>query len=485
MPTDPVVSRVSGCLFERRLVEKYIAETGRCPKTGESLRKEDLIAVAGGAAAPRLSPSVGTIPGLLQTLHHEWDALMLEQFTLRQQLTQCHQELSHALFQHDAACRVIAKLIQERDALKKMVGSGAGASSAANEEDNDEDVPVLPIAVCDAIDEHERRLKDQRKHRDAPRTLARPECVKRFVEFDSASIHSNAAVTAIDAAESASGGKSFVSGGADGRIVRYDMGRRAVCGTGVGHRKAVRAVKDLGDVIVSVSDDTTLRVWRSEGDAIATHLVVKTHQAPVNALCVLPGDQHVVTADDGGKFILSDIVKGFTIHTAESEHTRLGISCAALHPDGAVAATGSAGSVLLWDVKMMDVHVKLTPPSGRGGAIRSVAFNDDGVTLAAGTNTGTVVLWDLRNINEPLSVLAMSDVAIAKPTPINKISFDRHGSYLAVGLDTLRIWQWREKKELATLSSHLGPITDVSWGRDAKWIVTSSLDKTVRMFGSD
>lgn len=42
-PTNPVVSIKSGAVFEKRLVEAYIAENSKDPITGEELTTSDLI----------------------------------------------------------------------------------------------------------------------------------------------------------------------------------------------------------------------------------------------------------------------------------------------------------------------------------------------------------------------------------------------------------------------------------------------------------
>jgi hypothetical protein len=46
---------------------------------------------------------------------------MSEVFTLRQHLDSTRQELAQALYQHDAACRVIARLMVERDEARAML----------------------------------------------------------------------------------------------------------------------------------------------------------------------------------------------------------------------------------------------------------------------------------------------------------------------------------------------------------------------------
>lgn len=69
--------------------------------------------------APPRPPTQTSVPSILHTLQNEWDALVLETFVLKQQYNSIRQELSYALYAQDAASRVVARLIRERDAARE------------------------------------------------------------------------------------------------------------------------------------------------------------------------------------------------------------------------------------------------------------------------------------------------------------------------------------------------------------------------------
>ena len=118
----------SGHVFEKRLIEAYIAENGKDPVTGEELTLDELVELKSSRTVRPRPPTLTSIPSLLSVFQNEWDALALETYTLRQHLTQTRQELSRALYEHDAAVRVITRLSGERDeareALSKITING-------------------------------------------------------------------------------------------------------------------------------------------------------------------------------------------------------------------------------------------------------------------------------------------------------------------------------------------------------------------------
>ncbi|KAG7889426.1 hypothetical protein KL936_003000 [Ogataea polymorpha] len=121
---EPVLSTKSGHVFEKRLVEEYIAQHGTDPISGDSISLEDLVAIQVSASDKPLvvrESASTSIPSLLSLFQREWDALALETFELRKQLSQYKKELSLALYKQDAAVRVAANAIKQRDEYKRAL----------------------------------------------------------------------------------------------------------------------------------------------------------------------------------------------------------------------------------------------------------------------------------------------------------------------------------------------------------------------------
>ena len=58
---------------------------------------------------------MNSVPSAIGMLQAEWDAQVLEAYQLRKRLEDTRKELAHALYQHEAACRVIARLVKEKE----------------------------------------------------------------------------------------------------------------------------------------------------------------------------------------------------------------------------------------------------------------------------------------------------------------------------------------------------------------------------------
>lgn len=274
---------MSGQVFEKRLIEKFLQDNGVDPTNQQPLSVEDLIELKVSPLVKPKPPSATSIPAILKSLQDEWDAIMLHSFTLRQQLQTARQELSHALYQHDAACRVIARLTKEvtaaREALatlKPQAGIPAAAVQAAQEA-----AAVQPVAMpgttqeatgmtADIVDKLQEKAKvltgDRRKKsKTVPEELVDADTIKK--QFKTLASHPglhSASVPGILALDiNANNTSRILTGGADKTATVFNKDDEQVVTILKGHTKKVSRVvyHPTEDTAITASHDATIRIW--------------------------------------------------------------------------------------------------------------------------------------------------------------------------------------------------------------------------------
>jgi pre-mRNA-processing factor 19 len=190
---------------------------------------------------------------------------MLETYTLKQHLDTTRQELSQALYQHDAACRVIAKLMKERDEARAMLNAlqtqginvTAVPPATANGDENHtaakgEDMEVVPQTEKKLAEDVLSRIMDKcselskgRKGRKAPADLASRETVCNFRESEVWTPHesSKSGITCLKVTQNPSD-KHLLSltGGVDKAAILTDLTTGHVLSKLTGHSKRVNCV---------------------------------------------------------------------------------------------------------------------------------------------------------------------------------------------------------------------------------------------------
>lgn len=221
-PQQPVASRKSGNVFERRLIEQYISENHSDPVNGEDLSIDDLIDLRTSRTVKPRPPTLTSIPALLSTFQNEWDALILETYQLKQQLAETRQELSTALYYNDSAQRVIARLQGERDEARDALArvtvtsnGGAPTNGDAMQVDGQE----LPETIIAKVEDTQSKLQGTRRKRPVPADWATGETIASYdVKSTVDTQFTGAKKLAADAT-----GDFFLCGDSDGDIGVYDL----------------------------------------------------------------------------------------------------------------------------------------------------------------------------------------------------------------------------------------------------------------------
>jgi len=251
-----------------------------------------------------------SIPSLLSVFQSEWDALALETFTLRKQLLETRQELSTALYQHDAACRVIARLQKERDeareALAKLSIDGVGKPSA---EEMDVDSTGLPSSVVEKINAFKEDAHAKRRKRKLPPSYATIDALRGIGLLSRGErISSMFTSVALDPESQYNLALFGPEGGLNSVI--YDLSTHEWKGQLSDEQGDILDVEWYNRGPVTAGSNGSISIWSREG---SIKFKFEAHQSPVVGVDLHPMGDFLASTSRDGEWALHDLVNEKTI----------------------------------------------------------------------------------------------------------------------------------------------------------------------------
>ncbi|KAL1302941.1 hypothetical protein AAFC00_003260 [Neodothiora populina] len=465
-PQQPVASRKSGNVFEKRLIESYISENGTDPVTGEELAVEDLVDLKQARTVRPRPPTLTSIPALLSTFQNEWDAIVLETYQLKQQLAETRQELSTALYYNDAAEKVIARLQRERDEARDALAKVSITSNGANGSNGDAmqvDGQGLPEAIVAKIEETQKQLSSTRRKRPIPDGWVTEESLQAFdAKNTSEPLYAGSQSLAVDES-----GDLVLLGGSDGVAGVYSLSQGQVtqtlqCGSG-----SVVDALWYGNKPVLALSTGSVKVF-DNGEEVASF---DQHAGVATALALHPCGDVLASVGVDKSYILYDLVslKSLVQIFSDSE-----LTTAAFHPDGHLfAAGGAGGAIKLFDTKSGE-NVANFESTTQTAPLQTISFSENGTWLASASRGQTSVsIWDLRKMAE-IKTLEMG-------TAVASVSWDYTGQFLAVsgqGFVAVQYYAKSSKSWSEPFRKALNAV-DAQWGPQAQSLLALASDGAI------
>ncbi|KAL3917639.1 MAG: hypothetical protein SGILL_004619 [Bacillariaceae sp.] len=524
---EEIVVTPSGHVCIKRLLLTKLAENGGVDPF-EAIRElplseDQLVTLAkasGGAAAsagapPR--PQATSLPNLLHLMQKEYDALVLELFDTRKALEDTRRELSQALYQNDAAVRVVARLAQERDTAKQQLeqwnasvgNSGAAAASAASTaptnggkqaatptlaEENGEpepkrrrlepsaeplsnDIPEDDLQVMnDAMQKGSKVRKGMLKA--AAAEAPSPEDLAKYADIDTKAWHksSNKGISCM--AQSKGGAKALIAtAGKDKQIVVYNEDDQVVQNTFSFGR--IATCIDVSDsIVVGGCGKGKITVFAVGEGADASGEI--SLGSKIVGVSVYPTNQHICAATADGRVIIAcwmadekrlQLISTFTADDETKEDYR----CAGLHPDGLVYIAGTkTGRMHIWDLKNKVLAANLKEGEDTD-PLTALSFSSNGYHIGAAHASAVVRFWDLRKQKTLATLKDQLD-------SVTVVAFDKAGKYAAMGgKGGVKITTVKEWGTTASLDSK-HPVNGIAWSKSTI-DVSSDKERAVHLYG--
>ncbi len=233
-------------------------------------------------------------------------------------------------------------------------------------------------------------------------------------------------------------------------------------------------------LVVTASSDSTAKIWKREtGELLYT---LSGHEGEVRSACFSPDGEKVLTTSADRTAILWDAETGEQIKVLLSSDKPLYFAC--FDPAGEKAVISGVGKYVKV-LKVEDSEVVSEFDTELDFNIMShVNYSPDGSRLAASSQIGPTIIWDVTTEQKILEVTHFD--SLGNPSPILFSSFDQTGdTLLTAGFDNkIRMWHVHQNtsEPILTFEEHTSSVKSAVFNFDGMRVLTASSDSTAKIW---
>ncbi|PBL02247.1 WD40 repeat-like protein [Armillaria gallica] len=243
-----------------------------------------------------------------------------------------------------------------------------------------------------------------------------------------------------------------------------------------GHSAGVNtvAISEDSTLVISGSDDMTIRVWDAKTGRLVMDPLVG-HTEWVASIAFSKYDSRIVSGADDKTIRVWDAKTGKTLLGPLEGHSDM-INYIAISPDGTCIASGSDDNTIrLWDAETGDSVMEL---KGHENWVRCIAFSPDGKRFVSSSHDKTIRIWDAKSgtiIGAPMEEHTdMVNTVVFSPVEQKIFSGSHDG--------TICVWDANTGRLLKSMHCHNDFIRSIACSPDGSMIVSGSYDKTIRLW---
>jgi WD40 repeat protein len=273
-------------------------------------------------------------------------------------------------------------------------------------------------------------------------------------------------------------GKTLALGTTDNSIIRWDIANNRPIGSPLtGHDSEVftLAFSPNGKQLASGDWNHNIILWDLTIDQ-RLGVPLDSHGTWVSSVAFSPNGTTIASAVSLSTTTANAIVLWHEVTTTHPLSQTFLVddqvtSNVAFSPDGKTLVASAPDSIVVWDIQSGQPITRLA------GTATEVAFSPNGQMLAVGDSM-TVTLWSIANgqpIGQPLSV----------ENQVTSIAFDPEGETLAAGTEngSIILWNTKTSKQIGRpLAEHKGRVSSLAFSPNGEMLASGSWDGAIMLW---